>query len=126
MAKFAFGFRDVRTSDSGELASASNATKDVVREITNTLYHVHDDTTSPTAADVKAVLLAVFPNMTEAQADSIKTAIAVGGANATARASDATGAISFRLGKSWYQYGLGYHASSEVSAINGINWKDLA
>ena len=126
MAKYAFGFRNVRTSDSGELATASNATAGTVREISNPVYYVHTDTTVPSAADVKASLLAAFPNMTGDQADDLKTVMAVGGANETAREDAATGATSFRLGKAWYQYGLGYHATSSATAISSITWKDLA
>lgn len=124
MAKYVYGFRDVR-NNTAAFCTETNATKDKVREIGDVRYVTITDTSAPSVADVNAAMASIFPNMKVNEITSVSTAIAIGAASSTARAADATGATSFRHGKNFYQWGIGYHASSEASAKAAINWKSL-
>ena len=124
MAKYVFGFRDVR-NNTAAFCTETSATKDKVREIGDVRYVTHTDSSAPSVDDVNAAMLSIFPNMRTNEVATVSTAIAVGSATTASRLSDATGAISFRHGKCFYQWGIGYHASSEASATAAINWKSL-
>ncbi len=124
MAKYVYGFRDVR-NNTAAFCTEGNATKDKVREIGDVRYVTVTDTTAPSVADVNAAMATIFPNMKSTEIASVSTAIAIGAASSSARSNDATGATSFRHGKNFYQWGIGYHASSEATAKGAINWKSL-
>lgn len=124
MAKYVFGFRDVR-NNTAAACTEGNATKNVVREIGDVRYVTVTDSSAPSVADVNAAMASIFPNMKTNEVSSVSTPIAIGAANSTARASLTSGATSFRHGKAFYQWGIGYHASNEATATAAIVWKNL-
>ena len=119
MAKYAIGLRNVRTKHS----PVAEGTKDAPALLSTELFSVIDDTTAPDADQCNAAVATLLPGINDS---AIGTALAAGIANATVRADETTGAYSFRWGKGLYQLGVGYHGSSDASAISSVNWKDLA
>ena len=124
MAKYVYGFRDVR-NNTATACTEGNATKNVVREIGDVRYVTITDSSAPVVADLNEAMASIFPNMKSNEVSAVSTPIAIGAANSTARANVATGAASFRHGKAFYQWGIGYHASSEATAKAAIVWKNL-
>lgn len=120
MAKYSIGVQNVRK----DFSSAAVGTKD--DPVANALYTVITAGSAPNAAACEAALLELLPQLNPTASAAAGTAIAAGTADATARASDVTGAHSFRHGKGVYQYGVGYHASDDQAAIDAINWKNLS
>lgn len=124
MAKYVFGFRDVR-NNTAAACTEGNATKNQVREIGDVRYVTVTDSSAPSTEDVNAAMAAIFPNMKVNEVAAVSTAIAVGASSSSTRANVATGAASFRHGKAFYQWGIGYHASVEATAKAAIVWKNL-
>jgi hypothetical protein len=118
MAKYVIGVRNVRSVNN----PSPSGTKD--KPVGGARYAIFNDSAAPDASECLALANSLFGDG-NAVPTAVGTALAAGIANATARASETTGAISFRHGKGIYQVGVGYHASSDASAIASVNWKNL-
>lgn len=121
MAFYVFGLRNVRPATENTAAGVKDAPRDGI-----TYYFTHEDSGVYTQDEAKALLSTKFPNFTAEVLESLSTALVLGNANSTVRADETTGAGLFRYGKQMFQMGVGYHGSVEATAINAVNWKNIA
>ena len=120
MAKYAFGLRNVRAAQE----TTAVGVKDAPRGPSH--YIVHNGGSAPTTAQLTALLEDALPSFDPAVVTSMVAQLRAMSLSSTVRADETTGAGQWRYGKQVFQAGVGYHASSDASAIAAINWKDLA
>ena len=120
MAKYVFALRNVRQAQEVEAVGVKDAPRSAP------YYFVHDDTDNATDAELIALIQEQLPSMDAATMADIAEKLVDGNADATVRADETTGAGSWRYGKWVLQGGVGYHASSEATAIASVNWKNLS
>lgn len=119
MAKYAFGLRNVRAAQETTAVGVKDAPRGPEYNF------VHGGGNAPTTAELTALVKGVLPNFDPEVVALMVIELNAMSVNSTVRADETTGAGQWRYGKQVFQAGVGYHASSEATAIAEINWKDL-
>ena len=122
MAFYVYAWRDVRDAAQGNTVTGTqNARR--VESTQKTI--VISKGSAPVAGDLEVPIKDNFSEMPAADITAMATAAAAANANGTVRVNTTTTVDGFRFGKSFYQFGVGYHASSETNAANAIVWKNI-
>ena len=125
MAFYVYAWRDVRNNGGADRPAG---TKDAPRTEGTVRYFTVEKGSDPLAADLLVPLKDTFSNIdaTDPAAYVSVASLAATASLAANRANDAVTVGGFRWGKSYLQFGIGYHASDATLAYNAINWKNLA
>lgn len=125
MAFYVYAWRDVRKVKDD--SANPSGVKDAPRVESTVRKFIVEKGSDPLAADLLTPLKTTFPSKAHTDATwwtATATAAAASSA-AASRANDAVTVDGFRHGKSFLQFGIGYHVSDVTAAEAAINWKDL-